>query len=157
MDHLPEVLLGILSTPVALLGETRPLGFYLPLDFSERPYLYHPVSKVCVRYTFKRQNTLYIAGVSFREQFISQCLVGSHICTKPVVKVYMCVCETSLKDGATHSVLVFQRTFYCRRHFVLSFPENSFFFSTSRRKSVIFLYFTLFLLSQKPPHGSRLL
>ena len=47
-DHLPEVLLGILPTPVALLGETRPLGFYLPRDFSERPYLYHPVSKVCV-------------------------------------------------------------------------------------------------------------
>ena len=60
-DHLPEVLLGILPTPVALLGETRPLGFYLPRDFSERPYLYHPVSKVCVRYTFKRQNTQYIA------------------------------------------------------------------------------------------------
>ena len=60
-DHLPEVLLGILLTPVASLGETRPLGSYLPRDFSERPYLYHPVSKVCVRYTFKRQNALYIA------------------------------------------------------------------------------------------------
>ena len=92
-DHLPEVLLGILPTPVALLGETRPLGFYLPRDFSERPYLYHPVSKVCVRYTFKRQSMLYIA-VSFREQFISQCLVGNHICTKPVVKVCMCVRDT---------------------------------------------------------------
>ena len=60
-DHLPEVLLGILPAPVALLDETRPLGFYLSRDFSERPYLYHPVPKVYVRYAFKRQNTPYIA------------------------------------------------------------------------------------------------
>ena len=60
-DHLPEVLLGILPTPVALLGNTRPLGFYRPRDFSERPYLYHPVPKVYMRYAFKRQNTPYIA------------------------------------------------------------------------------------------------
>ena len=60
-DHLPGVFLGILPTPVALLGKTRPLGFYLPRDFSERPYLYHSVSKVCACYTFKRQNTPYIA------------------------------------------------------------------------------------------------
>ena len=31
------VLLGILLTSVALLGETRPLGFLIPRDFSERP------------------------------------------------------------------------------------------------------------------------
>ena len=32
-----RVLLGLLSTPVALLGETRPLGIHILRDFSERP------------------------------------------------------------------------------------------------------------------------
>ena len=32
-----RVLLGILSTPVTVLGETRPLGILIPRDFSERP------------------------------------------------------------------------------------------------------------------------
>ena len=35
--------------------------------------------------------------------------------------------------------------FIARWHFVLSFAENSFLFSTSRRKSVIFLYIALAL------------
>ena len=62
-DHLPEVLLGILPTLIALLGETRPLGFSLPRDFSSGPDSSNLVAQVCVcvYHTFKRQNTPYIA------------------------------------------------------------------------------------------------
>ena len=48
LDHLPEFLLGILLIPVALLGETRPLGFSLLRDFSSRPDSSHLLAQVCV-------------------------------------------------------------------------------------------------------------
>ena len=95
----PGVLLGFVPPPVALLGETRPLGSFLPRYFSSGPDSSHLIAQVCVcmYHAFKRQNTPHITVFSFREQFISQCLVGSHNCTKPVVKriyIYLCVCET---------------------------------------------------------------
>ena len=93
----PGVLLGFLPPPVALLGETRPLGSFLPRDFSSGPDSSHLIAQVCVcmYHAFKRQNTPHITVFSFREQFISQCLVGSHNCTKPVVKriyIYISLC-----------------------------------------------------------------
>ena len=130
-----RVLLGLLSTPVALLGKTRLPGIRIPRNFSERPLLYHPVPKVYKRYAFKRQNTPHIT-VSFREQFISQCLVGSHIRTKPVVKVYICVCARHIdKSQITHSVLVFQRTVYCHWHCAFRFQRTVFFSALTKEKA----------------------
>ena len=89
-DHLPEVLLDILPTPVALLGETRPLGFYLPRAFSEEPYSYQPVTKVCVRCTFKRLKDAVYSCVSFREQLYFPVLSREPYLCHTVTKV--CVC-----------------------------------------------------------------
>ena len=55
-DHLPESSLEFLSSFDALPGETRPLGFLTSRDFSERPYLYHPVPKVFKRTLLKDRN-----------------------------------------------------------------------------------------------------
>ena len=49
---------------------------------------------VCVA-LLKRQNTPYVLVFLSENSYISQCLVGNHIYTKPVFKV--CVCETHRK------------------------------------------------------------
>ena len=109
----PGVLLGLLPPPVALLGETRPLGSFLPRDFSSGPDLLNLIAQVCACACItllKRQNTPHITVFSFREQFISQCLVGSHNCTKPVVKriyIYMCVCVRHIIKRRSSKVYIY--------------------------------------------------
>ena len=134
-NHLSEVLLGILTTPVALLGKTRPLGFYRPREFSERPYLYHPVPKVYMRYAFKRQNTLYFAVFLSENSYFSQCLAGNHIRTKPVVKS-VCVCARHIvkRQNYPQCSCVFREQFYCRRH-LCYFSREQFLSALHREKA----------------------
>ena len=106
---------------------------------------------VCIA-LLKRQKTSYVLVFLSENSYISQCLVGYHICTKPVFKV--CVCARHiLKDGITPQCsCVFQRTVYCPLAFVLSFPENNSIPVPYKGKSVILLLFaqTLFLTDKKP-------
>ena len=46
----------------------------------------------CVCVTLLKDRIRRILLCFFQRTVISQCLVGNHICTKPVVKVCMCVC-----------------------------------------------------------------
>ena len=93
-DHLSEVLLGILPTPVALPDETRPLGFYLPRDFSERPYLYQTGSQsvcVCVTLLKDRMRRMLLCFVSENSSIFPSDLVGKPILYHLVSKVCVCV------------------------------------------------------------------
>ena len=53
-----------------LSGNTRPPRFYLPRAFSQEPYLYHPIFKVCVCVALKNSITPCVLVLDFREQFM---------------------------------------------------------------------------------------
>ena len=67
--------------------------------------------------------------------YISQCLVGNHICTKPVFKVCVCVCARHiLKDGITPSVVVFSENSLLPVAICAIFSREQFPSSALRRK-----------------------
>ena len=64
--------------------------------------------------------------VFFQRTVISQCLVGSHIRTKPVVKVYFDVCARHIEKAGLPTVFVYNSEQFIAVGIVLFVPEDSF-------------------------------